>query len=196
MGTVIYFDTLFLEEPTSVVNGTVDGLHCMRLSTRVSTLWRRFYWIMEPILPVPIKRVKLFLSRPSYGIVSPGHFHDGNSFINKETKEITGSLFYAADIVRLLLDYGVDIYDPAKKPALLVAVKASRTNAVNVLLESGIDFNSADEGRKRSLDLSLESGLSEIIRILATHGASPGLKWEKSSYHISQWKEEVWYPGL
>lgn len=79
---------------------------------------------------------------------------------------------------------------------MLVAVKASRTNAVNVLLESGIDINFADAGVKRSLDLSLEFGSSEIIGILATHGASSGLKWEKNSYHISQWKEEVWYPDL
>jgi hypothetical protein len=31
----------------------------------------------------------------------PGHFYDGSSFINTETKETTGGLFYAADILRL-----------------------------------------------------------------------------------------------
>jgi ankyrin repeat protein len=126
----------------------------------------------------------------------PGVFYDGDATITPEKNDNGTGLFYSGEMMRLLVDHGVDLLSPANRTALHEAVRSSNASAVKIFVEAGVDVNYADSEDARPLDYALGVGLADAVGILLTHGAIPGLRWEKTTYHVCQWTKEVWYPQL
>jgi ankyrin repeat protein len=117
-------------------------------------------------------------------------------FTIQNNKGFTAMHHADARVIRLLLAQGAKLSDPVYKTVLISQTNASRVDAVLLLIEEGFDLNFQDENNKAAIDHAIETGVPEVLDILVTHKARPGLQWDVNSHHIAQWKEETWFPQL
>ena len=77
------------------------------------------------------------------------------------------------DKVRILLDHGANTSPSCYRPAIVIAAEYNNIQAVNAMLEYGIDCDTADDMGKTPLDFACRGGHTEVCRILLDAGAKP-----------------------
>ena len=80
------------------------------------------------------------------------------------------------DKVRILLDHGANTSPSCYRPAIVIAAEYNNIQAVNAMLEYGIDCDTADDMGKTPLDFACRGGHTEVCRILLDAGANPRME--------------------
>lgn len=77
------------------------------------------------------------------------------------------------DKVRILLDHGANTSPSCYRPAIVIAAEYNNIQAVNAMLEYGIDCDTADHMGMTPLYFACRGGHTEVCRILLDAGAKP-----------------------